>query len=290
MPSATHPPADLHRRRRLTAIFVAVILGLTTLIVAIWWLSGAERVMSGVEGAGPSPAARAWALDMRRRTEDTASLTAIEEAMRVTPAIRHGGGSERLAALTFDDGPSQYTPEILEVLDRKEVRATFFVIGGIHDTYGALIKDLLARGHAIANHTVGHPAMDGLTVPEQAAEIDAQSRAIMAFGAARPRLFRPPYNAWNESTLEILERREMLMVLWSVETNDWLQPGPDEIVKHTLDAVEPGSIVLMHDGGGDRTQTVEALPGIIEGLHEDGYELVTIPELLERDPPLSDQR
>lgn len=289
MPS---PPSqsELHQRRRLIALIAAAVVALTVLLLASLALGGTKRVIRTVEGAGPSPAAREWALLMRQRQAAAAAQEAAEQVSSISPVVRHGGGTEPLVALTFDDGPSQYTPEVLAVLDHYEVPATFFVIGGVHDGYGATIKDLMARGHVVANHTVAHPAMDSLNAREQADQIDSQTEAITTYGGARPRLFRPPYAAWNELTLELLERRGMLMVLWSVETGDFAQPGVDAIVERTLSAAEPGSIVLMHDGGGDRSQTVAALPRVIEGLREAGYELVSVPELLQRDPPLSDQR
>lgn len=282
--------SELYQRRRLIALIAAAVAAIAVLLLAGLALDGTERVIRTVEGAGPSPAAREWAHLAEQRRAATVAQEAAEQVSSVSPVVRHGGGTEPLIALTFDDGPSQYTPEILAILDRFEVPGTFFVIGGVHDGYGATIKDLMARGHVVANHTVAHPAMDELSAREQADQIDDQTTAITTFGGARPRLFRPPYAAWNEVTLELLERRGMLMVLWSVETGDFAQPGPDAIVERTLNASEPGSIVLMHDGGGDRTQTVAALPRIIEGLREAGYELVSVPELLQRDPPLSDQR
>lgn len=281
--------AAIHRRRRLVAaaaIVAAVVLAFLSLRVVF---TGEGEGHSNTE-TETSAAARSWALDLRIRRAARADREAILAAMDVTPVLKSGNGGKPQVALTFDDGPSQFTPQVLEILDRYEVKATFFVIGGASDAHAAVIQDLVRRGHVVANHTVSHAALSTLSRAEQAAEIDAQTRAIELFGAPKPHLFRPPYNAWNQTTLDILEKRRMLMVLWTVETDDWRLPGADAIVNRTLNDVEPGAIVLFHDGGGDRTQTVEALPRIIEELQARDYELVTIPQLLRDSPPDHNQR
>jgi peptidoglycan/xylan/chitin deacetylase (PgdA/CDA1 family) len=238
----------------------------------------------------PSQAARSWALNQRIARAAEADRKAIDSALAITPVLRSGGRSKPMVALTFDDGPGPHTADVLKILDKYKVKATFFVIGGASDAHASLIQEEVARGHVVANHTVHHAALDTLSRRDQAAEIDGQTEAIEMFGAPRPRLMRPPYNAWNETTLEVLDKRGMLMVLWDVETNDWQLPGSDVIVQRVLDAVQPGSIVLFHDGGGDRSQTVAALPRIIEQLKADGYKLVTIPEMLRQNPPEGNQR
>ena len=234
--------------------------------------------------------AQDWATEREIQRQQTLDEAAIDKALSITPVLRHGSGGRRQIALTFDDGPSQFTPEILSILAEHEVPATFFVIGGPQDAHGALIKEEIAQGHVVANHTTTHAALDTLSPRDQAAEIDRESAAIELFGKASPRLFRPPYNSWNQTTLSLLKQRDMLMVLWSVETNDWAKPGSAAIVESVLTAAHPGAIVLFHDGGGDRTQTVEALPQVIEGLREQDYELVTIPQLLRDSPPERNQR
>lgn len=291
MASPNRALSPIHRRRRVAALLVilAAVLVISLGLRAIFAGDG-DGAQDARGGDGPSAAARNWAVEARIRKADRANREAIDRALEVTPVLRRGDGGRPQVALTFDDGPSRYTPEILDLLDEYGVKATFFVIGGASDAHAAVIQDIVARGHVIANHTVSHAALSTLSRAEQAAEIDAQTRAIELFGAPKPHLFRPPYNAWNETTLEILKRRKMLMVLWSVETDDWRLPGADQIVDRTLADVEPGAIVLFHDGGGDRSQTVAALPRIIEALQERGYEMVTIPQLLRDSPPDHDQR
>lgn len=290
MSSAGRDPATIYRRRRLVALAAAVILVLLVYMVGRALFGGGGDDAAGQSAEPPSPAARAFALEQRIRRAARADRQAIQSALQVTPVLKKGEGGKRQVALTFDDGPSAYTPQVLDVLDRYDVKATFFVIGGTNDMHAASIRDLVARGHVVGNHTVGHEALSTLSRRDQAAQIDGETQAIELYGAPKPHLFRPPYNAWNETTLDIVGKRNMLMVLWSVETNDWARPGTDAIVQNVLTAVEPGAIVLMHDGGGDRSQTVDALPRIIEALQADGYEMVTIPQLLRDSPPQQDQR
>lgn len=284
--------SQTHRRRRLVAL-VGLLVAVLLLFLGLKALFAGDGHGNGEgekAGTDSSQAARSWALERRIRQADEANRRAIDQALQVTPVLRRGSGGARQVALTFDDGPSAFTPQVVEILDKYDVKATFFVVGGASDAHAEMIKGLVARGHVVANHTVNHAALSTLPREEQAAEIDAQTRAIELFGAPKPHLFRPPYNAWDETTLDIVQRRKMMMVLWSVETNDWAKPGAAEIVNRTLSGVEPGAIVLFHDGGGDRTQTVEALPQIIESLQEQDYELVTIPQLLQDSPPDHDQR
>ena len=107
----------------------------------------------------------------------------------------------------------------------------------------------------------------------------------MAAGAPAPRLFRPPYGAFNHKTLAMLKRQGLLMVMWSVDTSDYARPGVPRIVASALNGAHPGGIILMHDGGGDRSETVQALPQIIQGLRQRGYSMVTVPHLVRDDPP-----
>ena len=107
-----------------------------------------------------------------------------------------------------------------------------------------------------------------------------QAADLRRSGAPAANLFRPPFGLYDEATLKLLRRQGMLAVLWTVETDDYELPGPEAIEQRVLEAVHPGAIVLMHDGGGDRSETVAALPGIVQTLRDRGYELVTVPQLV----------
>ena len=130
-----------------------------------------------------------------------------------------------------------------------------------------------------------HPQLGELTGPKQIGEIDGQARLLRAARIPYPRLFRPPYGSFDSDTRGLLQERRMLMVLWSVNPEDYYGPGAKRIVKRVLEAVRPGSIVLMHDGGGDRSETVRAVPRIVQKLRARGYRLVSVPRLLRDDPP-----
>jgi peptidoglycan-N-acetylglucosamine deacetylase len=129
-----------------------------------------------------------------------------------------------------------------------------------------------------------HAPMSKLSRKAQRAQLLEQASAIERYGAKFPRLFRPPYGLWNSNTLALLRRYRMLMVLWTVDTSDYRRPGVAAIVGSAVDRARPGAIILLHDAGGDRSQTVAALPRIIAALKKRHYELVTVPRLLLDNP------
>jgi peptidoglycan/xylan/chitin deacetylase (PgdA/CDA1 family) len=148
-----------------------------------------------------------------------------------------------------------------------------------------------ARGDAVGGHTETHRALGGLATAVQRQEIENQALQLEQLGLPRPRLFRPPYGSFDATTLAELRRRGMVMVLWSIDSEDYLRPGVDAIVRNVVGHAAPGAIVLLHDGGGDRSQTAAALPAIIRQLRARGYTLVTVPRLLRDDaPPASRSR
>jgi peptidoglycan/xylan/chitin deacetylase (PgdA/CDA1 family) len=192
---------------------------------------------------------------------------------------------KRDIALTFDDGPGPYTPQVLSVLEAAHVHATFFSIGRMERYFAASTEQELRDGDVVGNHTENHPLLARLSAREQHEELFEATVRLELAGAPRPQLFRPPYGSFNAITMRELQAMKMLMVLWSVDTADYEQPGTSVIVQHALAGAEPGGIILMHDGGGDRAQTIEALPIIIRELRRQGYHLVTVPQLLIDDPP-----
>jgi peptidoglycan/xylan/chitin deacetylase (PgdA/CDA1 family) len=187
--------------------------------------------------------------------------------------VRSGPGGRRMVALTFDDGPSDYTPEVLKILRNKRAKATFFMLGQQVAADPAMARKVLAAGHEIGNHSYSHPLLPGYS------ELSSTSRTIRKATDFKPCLFRPPYGAINSSVISSAKALEMKSVIWSVDTVDWSTPGTDAI-RSRATAAGRGSIVLMHDGGGPRSQTVAALPGIIDSLRGRGYKLVTVTRLL----------
>ena len=134
-------------------------------------------------------------------------------------------------------------------------------------------------------HTLDHKRMDRLSRVDQAAQIDQDTAILRGAGNPQPTLFRPPYGAYDQTTLDLLGERNMTMVLWSVDSKDYERPGVDAIVDRVLSDATPGAIVLLHDAGGDRSQTIEALPRIVLGLRQHHYRLVSVPQLLQDAPP-----
>jgi peptidoglycan/xylan/chitin deacetylase (PgdA/CDA1 family) len=202
-----------------------------------------------------------------------------------TSYIRTGIRRHRDIALTFDDGPGPFTLRILAVLERLRAKATFFEIGRQVRTDPRITARLVQAGMVIGDHTQDHSPLALLSTNEQAAEIDEGASAIKAAGAPRPLLFRPPYGSLDSATLGLLRARRMLTVLWTVDTSDYARPGFKQIIYTALSGARPGAIILFHDGGGDRSQTLAALPRIIERLRQRGYRLVTVPKLVHDDPP-----
>jgi peptidoglycan/xylan/chitin deacetylase (PgdA/CDA1 family) len=210
---------------------------------------------------------------------------AIARVLRRTPYVVSGGGERREIALTFDDGPGPYTPRVLAQLRRLHVPATFFEVGFMVPLFAAAVRRELRMHAAIGDHTELHASLARLPGTAQRRQILVQTQQLHRLGAPFPRLFRPPYGAWNGTTLKLTRHLRMLMVLWSIDTEDYRQPGVRAIVRAVLTRAKPGAIVLLHDAGGTRTQTIAALPAIVHGLRRRGYGLVTVPQLMREDPP-----
>jgi peptidoglycan-N-acetylglucosamine deacetylase len=213
------------------------------------------------------------------------ALAPIERVLAYTPYITLGSLRKRDLALTFDDGPGPYTAQILRVLERTRIPATFFVIGKWALRYPQLVRAEARAGDEVGDHTETHPLMSLLPAAEQQAQLLDAGQAVHRAGAPFPHLWRPPYGAFNGTTLTILHRLGMLLVLWTVDTSDYARPGVPRIAYTAISGARPGAIILLHDGGGDRAQTVTALPKIIAALRRHHYRLVTLSQLLADDPP-----
>ena len=203
---------------------------------------------------------------------------------------RIAGGHSRDIALTFDDGPGPYTPKVLDVLERLHAHATFFVVGKMLEYFGASAVREIEDGDVIGNHSESHPQLAKLSPHDQHEELFEQNARVEILGGRRPDLFRPPYGSFNANTLRQLHSLHLLMVLWSVDTGDYAQPGVATIVERAVAGAHPGAIILMHDAGGRRNETIEALPTIITKLRARGFHLVTVPQLLLADPPPAGQK
>lgn len=199
----------------------------------------------------------------------------------------HGNSNSHGVALTFDDGPNEpYTLQILDVLDKYNIKATFFMIGKNVEKFPKTARKVAEAGHVIGNHTYSHRAPLLNTPLRAAKEIKKAEEAIKEATSTSLYLFRPPYGATNRWVLRQAERLGYVISQWSVNAGDWRGADPRKIKKKVISEVEEGAIILMHDGrnlaaGHDRTSTVTALPEIIVSLKDKGYNFVTVPQLLE---------
>jgi peptidoglycan/xylan/chitin deacetylase (PgdA/CDA1 family) len=184
-------------------------------------------------------------------------------------------GNAHAIALTFDDGPHpEYTPQVLSVLRTYRVQATFCVIGENAAAFPHLVHDIAAGGHVVANHSYTHPLLTRMTPAKVKDQLARTSEVIERVLGAPPRWCRAPYGAWNAPSLAVCAGLGMEPLGWSVDTNDWARPGIAKIQHAALTGAEPGSIILQHDGGGDRSQTVRAVSDYLPKLLDQGYVFV----------------
>src|SRR5438132_571654 len=216
-------------------------------------------------------------------------LTANYTKFPEFPTLYHqGAGDPHEVALTFDDGPDpEWTPKILDVLKAAKIKAAFFLVGVNAERYPNLVKRIVAEGHEIGNHTYYHPNL-ALCWPEHIRlELNATQLLIQTLTGRATTLFRPPYAADTQparlaelTPLKIAQDQNYLVVLENIDPQDWAKPGADIILRRVKQQRRDGSIILLHDAGGDRSQTVEALPRILDWLHTRGDTVVPLSTLL----------
>ncbi|MEU5973744.1 polysaccharide deacetylase family protein [Streptomyces sp. NPDC047315] len=199
------------------------------------------------------------------------ALVATAMSLVLAPGVAQADSGERCpggyVALTFDDGPTEATPEVLKALrDAGSVRSTFFLAGGMVKAHPQHTRSIAADGHEIANHSYSHPDLNTLTPDAAFKELRDASRAIKAETGRAPTLFRPPYGSTNPRIRLDAARLGMLEVLWTVDSLDWRGIPTDEIVANAL-RVRAGGIVLLHEGP---PATIAAIPKIVEGLEQRG--------------------
>jgi len=283
-----------HYRRRRTLALALILTAVAALVVGLVVGAGGGSVAHGhlpstagyfvrihtLGGVGPGSFSA---------EEQGAETAAINHTLSYTPYVRIAGSQHKEIALTFDDGPGPYTPQIVSILQRTGVPGTFFEVGVVEPDFHAGTSEIVSRGYPIGDHTENHSAMGRLSPKDQKGQLLQGAAALGQYGAPFPRLFRPPYGSWDNATLRLLHKYRMLMVLWTVDTNDYLRPGVSTIVHAAVSGARPGAIILLHDAGGDRTQTVAALPKIITQLRRRGYRFVTVPKLLLDNPAPANQ-
>ncbi|MFG2985795.1 polysaccharide deacetylase family protein [Streptomyces sp. NPDC048258] len=213
--------------------------------------------------------------------EAPARPQAAKPAVRARPILELPSGTATTSSmlLTFDDGPDpRYTPAILDTLARYGVRAVFFVCGEMATENRDLLRRMVAEGHVIGNHTWTHPLIPKLSRPALVSEIGRTSEVVQKAVGEAPVWFRAPYGAWNRAAFEIGAELGMEPLAWTVDTLDWKEPGTATIVSRVLSGAGPGVIVLSHDAGGNRSQSVQAISSYLPQLLARGYRM-TLPTL-----------
>lgn len=185
----------------------------------------------------------------------------------------------RVIALTFDDGPSKFTPLILKILKDNKARASFFAVGNNIKKRSKWLREMARRHYTIGNHTFGHIPMNKSSSKKIAKELKATDALIYKITGRKTRWVRPPGGALNSSAINTILKRGYRISMWNTDTVDWRRPSPKKIKERVLRDLKPGQVILMHDGGGNRMNTASALPGIIKGIKKAGYRLVTLDEL-----------
>ena len=188
--------------------------------------------------------------------------------------VYNGPRDRPVVALTFDDGPSEYTPDFLHVLREKGVHATFFEVGQEMPGREDVMRQILAEGDEIGDHTMNHVEFPGY------AQIASAAARIDAFTHFKPCLFRPPGGGVNSSVVATAGSLGMRTINWDVDPRDWSLPGTGAIYSNIVSHARNGSIILMHDGGGPRSETLAALPQVIDALRARGFGFATVSELL----------
>jgi peptidoglycan-N-acetylglucosamine deacetylase len=182
-------------------------------------------------------------------------------------------------ALTFDDGPwPTTTTQILDILKKNNIKATFFWVGRYLQVYPELGKKVAAAGHAIGNHTWNHQYIK-YNEEGAAREIDRTTALIEKVTGVKTTIFRPPGGMLDNGLAAYAQKRNYTVVMWSADSLDW-RTNTQSLMENVMKQANSGGIVLMHDGGGNRSRTVEALPDIIAKFRKEGYTFVTVPELL----------
>jgi len=217
-----------------------------------------------------------WLLPTAPRATDWAVPGTVIYNLDTAPGSPYKPG-QKVVALTFDDGPSPiYTPQVLQILVAEHAPASFQIIGQNGAVYPDLLRQESAAGMALVNHTWTHVDLATLPASQWTGQVDQTDFLLQGITRYPVQCLRPPYGYTDSAVVSQLGRRGLAELYWDVDPSDYLRPGASVITKRVLSALHPGAIVVMHDGGGDRSQTVSALQGIIDGIRAEGYQIVPV--------------
>lgn len=196
--------------------------------------------------------------------------------------VRCGDPHGKQVALTFDDGPylqRDQTSRVLAILRHYRVQGTFFVLGRLARRYPRLLQRIVAEGHLLASHSWDHPRKQSYAGWKR--QLERTAAALHRAGVTSSRYYRPPHGIVNERVRRVCGELGYTIVLYTLLSSDWRRPGREALIRQVTRRLSGGGIVVLHDGGGDRSQTIAALPAIIEGLRARGLEPVRLDKLLE---------
>ncbi|GAA2227510.1 polysaccharide deacetylase family protein [Kitasatospora cystarginea] len=250
-----------------------------------------RRMLLGIAGVavlssgscGPSAGDRSTATPSGPPPAGTRSPAAVpgpppatHQARPTVDPLFELGASDRVVALTLDDGPHPtHTPEVLELLHQHGIQATFFLIGENAAQHPDLVRAIAGAGHHVANHTWTHPDLRHLPDSRVRSELERTSDLLQQTTGKPVAWFRAPGGDWSDVALRTCAELGMRPMGWSVDPRDWACPGTEAITSRVLEGIRPGAIVLNHDGGGDRSQTIAALRGYLPVLLGEGYRFTT---------------
>jgi polysaccharide deacetylase family sporulation protein PdaB len=216
------------------------------------------------------------------RASQPASATTVVNKIK---QLHYSGSVQgKQVALTFDDGPDNYyTLQILDILKKENVKATFFIVGERAKAHPDVVKRIVNDGHAIGNHSWDHPDFPKINSEQATKEVTKTQEELESIVGFRPSLFRPPYGSLNDSDIQTITGMGLNIIDWSVDTRDWAGTPTPKIMEYVRKELKPGGIILEHCAGGrneNLSNTVSALEQIIPLLKKEGYNFVTVPTLL----------
>lgn len=266
------------RRRMLLASAVALGAAGTAGIVMAEGDDEVARIAAPVAGAPALQALKPSAYRLQPLTGYGPPRAAPHKLKERREPILQISGRGRHMMLTFDDGPDpRYTPHILDTLAKYDVRAMFFVCGEMAVDNKELLARMAEEGHVVGNHTYTHPLLTTLSRREIRSEMERTTDVIEDAYGERPQWFRAPYGAWNRAAFQLGADMGMEPMAWTVDTTDWETPGTGTIVGRVESGAAPGVVVLSHDAGGDRSQSVHAIREYLPYLLDSGYHLTVPP-------------
>ncbi len=255
------------------------ILAFTACVVMVGSTQEAGRAATGAATPAPKHTAAPSETPASAPSAHPPTLYRITGCASRSESAHRGGPARREVAIGFDDGPAPDTPSFVRMLARSHAQATFFMIGeDVSAGYRSTLLHELREGDVLGDHTFTHP--DLLRSGGVRSQLQRTIGVIRGLTGYTPCVFRPPYGDYDQSVVQTARSLGLATVLWDVDPSDYTQPGTGAIEQRVLAQVRPGSIIISHDGGGPRGQTLAAYPDIIASLRSRGYQIVTIPQLL----------